>query len=68
MERSITGPAANAPFSDVSALVGGASATVISASLMVGQIGVYQVQLEINSTCDAGCAGASHDFAGLDYQ
>jgi uncharacterized protein (TIGR03437 family) len=45
-----TGPAANAPFADVSALVGGSSATVVSASLIPGQIGVYQVQLEINST------------------
>ena len=44
------GPAANAPFADVSALVGGASATVVSASLLVGQIGVYQVQLEVNSS------------------
>ncbi len=45
-----TGPAANAPFNDVSALVGGSSATVISASLIPGQIGVYVVQLEINSS------------------
>jgi len=44
-----TGPAANAPFASISALVGGASATVISASLMPGQIGMYVVQLEINS-------------------
>jgi len=43
------GPPTNAPFADVSALVGGANATVVSASLVVGQIGVYQVQLEINS-------------------
>jgi uncharacterized protein (TIGR03437 family) len=43
------GPAINAPFADVSALIGGVSATVISAELMVGQIGRYQVQLEINS-------------------
>ena len=45
-----TGPAANAPFADVSALVAGTSATVISASLIPGQIGVYVVQLEINSS------------------
>ena len=45
-----TGPAANAPFADVSALVAGSSATVISASLIPGQIGMYVVQLEINST------------------
>ena len=45
-----TGPSANAPFADVSALVGGASATVISASLIPGQIGVYVVQLEVNSS------------------
>ena len=44
-----TGPAANAPFADVSALVAGSSATVISASLIPGQIGMYVVQLEINS-------------------
>ncbi len=44
------GPPANAPFADVSALVGGASATVVSAQLLVGQIGVYQVQVEINSS------------------
>jgi len=37
----------------VSAQVGGASATVISASLAVGQIGVYQVVLELNSTVAA---------------
>ena len=43
------GPAINAPFTDVSALVGGASATVVSAQLLVGEIGKYQVQLEINS-------------------
>ena len=45
-----TGPASNAPFDDVSALVAGGSATVISASLIPGQIGVYVVQLEINSS------------------
>ena len=44
------GPEVNAPTGDVSALVGKASATVISASLAVGQIGVYQVVLEISST------------------
>jgi uncharacterized protein (TIGR03437 family) len=44
------GPPANQPFANVSALVGGASATVVSAPLLVGQIGVYQVQLEINSS------------------
>ena len=47
------GPAANAPFGSVSALVGGSSATVVSAALVVGQIGVYQVQLEINSAVTA---------------
>ena len=44
------GPEVNAPIGNVSALVGQASATVISASLAVGQIGVYQVVLEISST------------------
>jgi uncharacterized protein (TIGR03437 family) len=49
------GPVPNAPFADLSALVGGASATVVSAELLQGQIGMYQVQLEINSgvTADA---------------
>ena len=44
------GPAVNAPFIDVNALVGNVSATVISAALQVGQIGIYQIQLEIAST------------------
>ncbi|MDP8988533.1 MAG: hypothetical protein M3N41_00440 [Acidobacteriota bacterium] len=48
-----TGPAVNAPFFDVSAQVAGSSATVISASLIPGQIGVYAVQLEINSSVTA---------------
>ena len=43
------GPVPNAPFASVSALVGGASATVVSSQLLQGQIGVYQVQVEINS-------------------
>ena len=44
------GPAANAPFIDVDALVGNISATVIRASLIVGQIGMYQIDLEISTT------------------
>jgi len=43
------GPPANAPFASISATVDNAVATVISASLLVGQIGIYQVQLEISS-------------------
>jgi hypothetical protein len=42
------GPPVNAPIGSVSALVGGSTAQVISASLMVGQIGLYQVTLELS--------------------
>jgi uncharacterized protein (TIGR03437 family) len=42
------GPAVNAPIGSVSALVGGSTAQVIFASLMVGQIGLYQVTLELS--------------------
>ncbi len=60
-----TGPAANAPFADVSALVAGTSATVISASLIPGQIGVYQVQLEINSSATADALAQATISQGL---
>ena len=60
-----TGPAANAPFDDVSALVGGSGATVVSASLIPGQIGVYQVQLEINSSVTADALAQATISQGL---
>lgn len=44
------GPAQNDASSPVSSLTGGSTATVISAGLAVGMIGIYQVILEINST------------------
>ncbi len=43
------GPAVNAPIGSVSSLVGGSTAQVIFANLMVGQIGLYQVTLELSS-------------------
>ena len=43
------GPAVNAPIGSVSSLVGGSTAQVIFASLMVGQVGLYQVTLELSS-------------------
>jgi uncharacterized protein (TIGR03437 family) len=42
------GPAVNAPIGSVSSLVNGSTAQVIFASLMVGQIGLYQVTLELS--------------------
>ncbi len=59
------GPEPNAPFADVSALVGGASATVVSASLLQGQIGVYQVQLEISSSATADALAQATISQGL---
>jgi len=59
------GPVVNAPFADVSALVGGSTATVVSASLIVGQIGVYQVQLEINSSVTADALAQATLSQGL---
>jgi uncharacterized protein (TIGR03437 family) len=44
------GPADNAPRVTVYANAGGASATVLSAALAVGQIGIYEVVMEINPT------------------
>ena len=43
------GPAVNAPIGSVSSLVGSSTAQVIFASLMVGQVGLYQVTLELNA-------------------
>ena len=43
------GPAVNAPIGSVSSLVGGSTAQVIFANLMVGQVGLYQVTLELSS-------------------
>ena len=43
------GPALNDPNSSVSSLAGGRTANVLSAGMMVGAIGVYQVVLELNT-------------------
>jgi len=43
------GPAINDPNSSVSSLAGGSTATVLSAGLMVGAVGIYQVFLELAS-------------------
>jgi hypothetical protein len=53
-ERQITGrvydgPAFNDPLEFVSSLAGGKTANVISAGLKPGTIGIYEVQLELNS-------------------
>jgi uncharacterized protein (TIGR03437 family) len=48
--QAYQGPAANTAEDAVNALVGGSTATVVSAGLAVGMIGIYQVILEINST------------------
>lgn len=42
------GPAVNAPIGSVSSLAGASTAQVIFASYMVGQIGLYQVTLELS--------------------
>ena len=44
------GPTPNAPIGSVSGLLGNASVNVISASLLVGQIGLYEVVLEIGQS------------------
>lgn len=44
-----TGPALNDPVSSVSSLVGGKTANVISAGLKPGTVGIYEVQLELNT-------------------
>jgi uncharacterized protein (TIGR03437 family) len=44
------GPALNDPNEFVSSLVGGSTANVINAGLKVGAIGIYQVDLELNSS------------------
>jgi uncharacterized protein (TIGR03437 family) len=46
--QAYAGPAVNDPASPVSALANGASATVISAALMVGAISIYEVVIELN--------------------
>ena len=43
------GPAVNAPIGSVSSLAGGSTAQVIFASYMVGQVGLYQITLELSS-------------------
>jgi uncharacterized protein (TIGR03437 family) len=42
------GPVVNAPIGSVSSLAGGSTAQVIFASLVVGQIGLYQLTLELS--------------------
>lgn len=44
-----TGPVLNTPVQFVSSLVGGRTANVIRAGAMPGRIGIYEVQLELNS-------------------
>ncbi len=44
-----TGPAVNDPVEFVSSLAGGKTANVISAGLKPGEIGIYEVLLELNS-------------------
>lgn len=43
------GPPVNAPIGSVSSLAGGSTAQVIFASYMTGQVGLYQVTLELSS-------------------
>jgi len=43
------GPPVNAPIGSVSSLVGGSTAQVIFANLLVGQVGLYQVTLELSA-------------------
>jgi uncharacterized protein (TIGR03437 family) len=44
-----TGPALNQPNAPVDSLVGGKTANVLSAGLKAGAVGVYEVQLQLNS-------------------
>jgi uncharacterized protein (TIGR03437 family) len=44
------GPVSNNPSSPVSALVGGTTATVVSAALEEGTVGIYQVMLQLSSS------------------
>ncbi|MGH9664525.1 MAG: hypothetical protein ACRD9L_08900, partial [Bryobacteraceae bacterium] len=44
-----TGTPQNDPVSTVSSLVGGKTANVISAGLKPGTVGIYEVQIELNS-------------------
>jgi len=48
--QAYNGPVQNNAESPVSALTGGSTATVLSAGLAVGLIGIYQIVMEINST------------------
>lgn len=47
------GPPLNDPVSAVSALCGGATATVISGGMEVGAIGIYQVYLQLDNTLES---------------
>ncbi len=48
--QAFAGPAINFPLSAVSALAGGSSATLISAGLQVGAVGLYKIVLELSNT------------------
>ncbi len=48
--QAYTGPVANTAGDDVSSLVGGSNANVISAGLAEGMIGIYQVVLELSNS------------------
>ncbi|HLW76366.1 MAG TPA: hypothetical protein VKS01_05260, partial [Bryobacteraceae bacterium] len=48
--QAYAGPASNFPQSPLSSLAGGSSATVISAGLEVGAIGIYKVVIELDSS------------------
>ena len=48
--QAYAGPAQNDPVSAVSSLAGGASATIISAGLEVGAIGIYKIVLELSNS------------------
>ncbi len=49
-----SGPALNDPVSFVSSLAGGFTANVISAALMQGAVGIYQVMLELSPSTPTG--------------
>jgi uncharacterized protein (TIGR03437 family) len=48
--QAYNGPVVNNATSPVSALSGGSTATVLSAGLAQGMIGIYQIVMEVNST------------------
>ena len=48
--QAYNGPVSNTPLSPVSSLAGGSTATVVSAGMEVGGIGIYKIVLEISST------------------